>query len=80
MAVHIHSVFDAAECIAVDFSNKRNCIFHSVSSFNRTGDILFAKIHIIVSQNKKDTRQQATDSTHVRQGELTPYIFYLDSL
>ena len=34
----------------------------------------------IVSQNKKDTRQRAADSTHVRQGELTPYIFYLGSL
>ena len=34
----------------------------------------------IVSQNKKDTRQRAADSTHVQQGELTPYIFYLGSL
>ena len=34
----------------------------------------------IVSQNKKDARQRAADSTHVRQGELTPYIFYLGSL
>ena len=34
----------------------------------------------IVNQNKKDTRQRAADSTHVRQGRLTPYIFYLGSL
>ena len=54
----------------------QNCITHTALS----PDAAAWRVHIIVSQNKKDTRQRAADSTHVRQGEITPYIFYLGSL
>ena len=33
-----------------------------------------------MNQNEKYAKQRTEDSTHVRQGELTPYIFYLGSL